>query len=60
MDMRCFPISLYMCATLFYVCMICVFILISLFGLHSFVKMCTNRIISGGGIYLVSLLCSSI
>ena len=36
------------------------FILISFLGLHSLIEMCICGIISGRGIYLVSLICFNI
>ena len=60
MVIRCFSISLYMSATSFCVCMVHVSTFISFLGLHSFIKICMSGMISGGGIYLVSLFCSSV
>ena len=60
MVIRCFPVSLYMCAVSFCICMVHVFIFISFSGLHSFIKMCGSGIINGGGMCLVSLFCSSV
>ena len=54
---RCFPVSLYMYAIEFCVCMICVSILISFLELHSFVEICTSGMINGKGTYLMSLFC---
>ena len=60
MVIRCFPVSLYMCATSFCVCIVYVSTFISFSRLHSFVEMCASGMISGGGMYLVSLFCSSV
>ena len=57
---RYFPVSLYMCAVSFCICMVHVSIFISFSGLHSFIEMCASGIISGGGMCLVSLFCSSV
>ena len=42
------------------ICMVHVFTFISFFGLYSFIKMCASGMINGGGMYLVSLFCSSV
>ena len=60
MIIRCFPISLYMYATSFCVCMVCVSTFISLLGLHSFIEMCASEMTNGGGMYLMFLFCSSV
>ena len=52
---RYFPVSSYMCATSFSVCMVCVSTFISLSGLHSLVEICASGIINYKGMYLVSL-----
>ena len=59
MVIRYFPISLYMCATSFYVCMVCVSTFISLSGLYSLVEICASGMTNCKGIYLVSLFCWS-
>ena len=58
MVIRCFPVSLYICAVSFCICMVHVSVFISFFGLHSLIEMYTSGIISGGGMCLVSLFCS--
>ena len=40
MVIRCFPVSSYMCAVSFCICMVHVSTFISFLGLHSFIKMC--------------------
>ena len=60
MVIRCFLVSSYMCAVSFCICMVHVSIFISFLGLHSFIEMYTSGIISGGGMCLVSLFCSSV
>ena len=60
MVIRYFPVSLYMCATSFCICMVCLFTFVSLLGLHSFIKIYASGMIDGGGMYLVSLFCSSV
>ena len=60
MVIRCSHVSLYMCATSFCICMVCVSTLISFSGLHSFIEICASGMIDGGGIYLVSLFCSCV
>ena len=60
MIIRCFFVSSYMCATSFCVCMVCVSTFISFWGLHSFIEICPSDMINGGGMYLVSLFCSSL
>ena len=60
MVIRCFPISSYMCATSFCICMVHVSTFISFSGLHSFIEMCAKGMMNGGGMYLVSLFCSSV
>ena len=60
MVIRCFLDSLYMCATSFCICMVHVSTFISFSRLHSFIKMCASGMINGGGMYLVSLFCSSV
>ena len=59
MVIRYFPISLYICATSFSVCMVCVSTFISLYGLHSLVEICASGIINCEVMYLVSLFCAS-
>ena len=44
----------------FCVCMVCIFILISLFGVHSSTERIASGMVSSGGIYLVSLFCLSV
>ena len=57
MVIRCFfSFFVYVCNVVLYY-IVCIFILISFFGLHSFVEMCASGMISGGGIYLVFLFC---
>ena len=60
MVIRCFPISLYMCATSFCICMMHMSTFISFSDLHAFIEMCASSMINGGGMYLVSLFCSSV
>ena len=60
MVIRCFPVSSYMCAISFCICMVHVSTFISFSRLHSFIEMCASGIINGGDIYLVSLFCSSV
>ena len=60
MVIRCFPVSSYMCAESFCICMVYVSIFMSFSGLHSFIEICASGIINGGGMYLVSLFCSSV
>ena len=60
MIIRYFPVSLYMCATSFCICMVHESAFISFSGLHSFIKMYASGMINGGGMYLVSLFCSSV
>ena len=60
MVISCFPISSYMCAVSFCICMVHVSTFISFLRLHSFLKMYASGMINGGGMYLVSLLCSSV
>ena len=45
--MRYFPVSSYMCAISFCVCMVQAFTLISFSGLHSFIEMCTRGLFNG-------------
>ena len=54
-----FLVSLYMCATSFFVCMVCVSTFISLSRLHLLVEVCASRIIICEGMYPVSLFCAS-
>ena len=56
MIIRCLHVSSYICAMSFCVWIVCVFVLISFSGLHSFIDMYICGITSGGGINLVSLL----
>ena len=60
MVIRSFPISSYMCVISFFVCMVCVFTLISFLRLHSFIEMCASGMVIGCGIYLVSRFCSGV
>ena len=60
MVIRCILISLYMCATSFCICMVCVSIFISFSGLHSFIEIYASGMINGEGMYLVSLFFSSV
>ena len=60
MVIRYFPVSSYICAVSFCICMVHVSIFISFFGLHSLIEMCASGIISGGGMCLVSLFCSTV
>ena len=60
MMIRYFPVSSYICAVSFCICIVHVFVFISLFGLHSLIEMCASGIISGGGMCLVSLFCSTV
>ena len=60
MVIRCFHVSSYMCAVSFCICMVHVSILMSFSGLHLFIEICASGIINGGGMYLVSLFCSSV
>ena len=60
MVIRCFPVSSYMCAISFCICMVHVYTFISFLGLHSFIDMCASGMINGEDIYLVSLFCSSV
>ena len=60
MVIRCFLVTSYMCATSFCICCVCMSILISFLGLHSFVKICMGRMINGRGKYLVSVFFSSL
>ena len=60
MVIRCFPVSSYMCAVSFCICMVHISIFISFLGLHSFIEMYASGIINGGGTCLVSLFCFSI
>ena len=60
MIIRCFPVSLYMCATSFCVCMVYVSTFIFFWGLHSFIEMYASGMIYGRGMYLISLFCSSV
>ena len=55
MIIRCLSVSLYICATSFYVWIVFVLVLISFSGLHSFIDMYIFGMISGEGINLVSL-----
>ena len=57
---RCFLVSSYMCATSFCICMVCVSTFISFLGLHSFIEICMSGMFNGGGMYLISLFCSSV
>ena len=59
MVIRCFPVSLYICATSFCICMVCVSTFISLSRLHLFVEMYASGMTKCKGMYLVSLFCSS-
>ena len=59
MVIRYFPVFLYLCATSFSVCMVCISTFISLSGLHSLVEICASGIINCKGMYLVSLFCAS-
>ena len=45
MVIRHFPVSLYMCATSFSICMVCISTFISLSGLHSLVEICAKRLL---------------
>ena len=60
MVIRYFPVSSYMCVVSFCICMVHVFTFISFSGLHSFIEMCASGMFNGGGMYLVSLFCSSV
>ena len=60
MVIRYFLVFLYMCAVSFSICMMHVFTFISFSGLHSFIEMCARVRFNGGGMYLVSLFCSSV
>ena len=60
MVIRYFPVSLYMCAVSFCICMVHVSTFISFSRLHPFIEMCASGMISGGGMYLVSLFFSSV
>ena len=60
MVIRCFPISSYMCAVSFCICIVHVSIFISFLGLHSFIEMYASGIINGSGMCLVYLFCSSV
>ena len=57
--MRYFPVSSYMCATLFSICMVRISAFMFLLGLHSLVEVCASGIVSCEGMYLVSLFCTS-
>ena len=59
MIIRYFPVSLYMCTTLFFVCMVCVSTFISLSRLHSLVEICASGITNCKDMYLMSLFCAS-
>ena len=60
MVIRCFPISSYMCAISFCICMVHVSTFICFSELHSFIEMCASGMINGKGIYLESLFCYSV
>ena len=60
MIIRSFPVSSYMFAESFCVCMVHVSIFMSFSGLHSFIEICASGITSDGGMYLVSLFCSNV
>ena len=60
MVIRCFPVSLYMCAVSFCIYMVHVSTFISFLGLHSFIEMYASGMINGGGMYLISLFCFSV
>ena len=60
MVIRCFSVSSYMCAVSFCICMGYISTFISFSGLHLFIEMCASGMIDGGGMYLVSLFCSSV
>ena len=60
MVIRYFLVSSYMCTVSFCICMVHVFTFISFSGLHSFIEMCASGMFNGGGMYLVSLFCSSV
>ena len=49
-----------MCAVSFCICMVHVSNWMSLSGLHSLIEICAIGMFSGEGIYLVSLVCSTI
>ena len=57
---RCFFVSSYMCTLSFCIYMVHVSTFISFSRLHSFIEMCASGMINGRGMYLVSLLCSSV
>ena len=58
MVIRYFPISSYMYAISFSVCMACVSTFMSFSRLHSLIEMCASGIISCEGMYLVSRYCA--
>ena len=55
MIMKCFPISSYMWPISFCVQIVCEFVLMLFFGLHSLIEMCANGMIVMRVIYLISL-----
>ena len=57
--MRYFPVSSYMCATSFSICMVYISTFMSLSRLHSLVEICASGIVSCEGMYLVFLFCAS-
>ena len=59
MVIRYFPITSYMFATSFSVCMVCISTFISLSWLYSLEEICASGITNCEGIYLVSLFCAS-
>ena len=59
MVIRYFPVSSYMCATSFSICMVCRSTFMSLSGLHSLLEICASGIVSCEGMNLVSLFCTS-
>ena len=55
MVMRYFPVSSYICAVSFCICIVHISIFISFSGLHSLIEICTSGIVSDRGMCLLSL-----
>ena len=60
MVIRYFPVSSYICVVLFCICIVHVSVFISFSGLHSLIEICASGIVSGGGMCLLSLFCSTV
>ena len=57
MVVRYLPVSSYMCIISFYVCIVCVVVLMPISGLHSIIDIWVCGVIVGGGMNLKSLVC---